>query len=179
MLENERATTALERKLELREPTSATDSNQPELAWLDDVYRYALGRLGSREDAEDAAMETYLAYRATPPRRKAREPRLYLFGIAARKIADVLRRRTKDRRPGLQASRREDEEQRQTIEAVLGRLPEAQREVLILKYLHEFTVQEIARIVRKSPQAVNSLLQRAREGFREEAGDVLDDSMPR
>jgi RNA polymerase sigma factor (sigma-70 family) len=69
--------------------------------------------------------------------------------------------------------------QRQAIEQVLGQLPDSQREVLILKYLYEFSVQEISQITRKSTLAVNSLLQRAREGFRTEAGDAFGDDMLR
>jgi DNA-directed RNA polymerase specialized sigma24 family protein len=39
--------------------------------------------------------------------------------------------------------------------------------VLALKYFHEFTQEEIATLIGRSPAAVNSLLQRARQAFAE------------
>lgn len=175
-----RATAVLGRSMDLEDTATGMETDESALAWLNDVYRYALGRLGSREDAEDATMEAFLAVHAAPDRwRTARDPRLYLFGIAARKIADVLRRRHKTGQIPDSAVCREDAEQRRAIEDVLGKLPEAQREVLILKYLHEFSTQEIAQIVRRSPQAVNSLLQRARDEFRVQAGETFEEGMSR
>jgi RNA polymerase sigma-70 factor, ECF subfamily len=180
MLNDDEATAVLGRAGDLHEPATGLRTSDAASAWMNDVYRYALGRLGSPEDAEDATMEVFLAaHSALAGARKMRDPRLYLFGIAARKIANVLRRRYRERPIAAATPEREDAERRQSIEAVLGRLPEAQRDVLILKYLHEFSVQEIAQIVRKSPQAVNSLLQRARDGFRAEADEDFVEGMSR
>ena len=139
---------------------------------LDDVYRYCFARLGSREDAEDATMEVFLAANARPDRlRDASDPRLYLIGIARRKVVDVLRRRRRDRRPTYleHIEPTDGAERREVVHQALGALPEIQREVLILKYVQELSVQEIAGVVRKSPQAVNSLLQRGRAAFRHSA----------
>ena len=182
MPNDEQATAVLGRAIDLHEPQTEAHPIEAPLAMLNEIYRYALGRLGSKEDAEDATMEAYLAVHASPARwLRARDQRLYLFGIAARKIADVLRRRRRERPipAGASGPAGDDLERRQVIEEVLGRLPEAQREVLVLKYSFEFSVNEIARIVRKSPQAVNSLLQRARDGFRDEAAGPLDEGMSR
>ena len=178
---DEQATAVLGNTTDVKRQLSDIEATEGALPWLNDVYRYALGRLGSREDAEDAVMEAFLAVHGAPARwRKARDRRLYLFGITARKVADVLRKRRKLRAiPAGLTHERLDLDRAGVIEAVLGVLPQSQREVLILKYLHEFSVQEIAQIVRKSPQAVNSLLQRAREGFRAEAGEGFEEGMSR
>jgi RNA polymerase sigma-70 factor (ECF subfamily) len=144
---------------------------------LDDVYRYCFARLGSREDAEDAVMEVFMAANARPDRlRDASDPRLYLIGIARRKVVDVLRRRRRDRRPTcLERSEPTDgAERREVVRQALATLPENQREVLVLKYVQELSVQEIARVVRKSPQAVNSLLQRGRAAFRHGAVGLFE-----
>jgi len=144
------------------------------LAYLDDVVRYAFVRLGSREEAEDVAMEVFqAAFRFRTELPKKLDPKLYLIGIARRKIADHARRRKRERGPatlslddpslgdiGVEQSCQITE----LLEA-LEALPELQRDALILKYLHGFTVQEIATLVRKSPQAVNSLLQRGRDAL--------------
>lgn len=144
---------------------------------LDDVYRYCFARLGSREDAEDATMEVFLAVNARPDRlRDAEDPRLYLIGIARRKVVDVLRRRRKDRFPPYseRVEPTDGAERREVVHQALGTLPEIQREVLILKYVQELSVLEIARVVRKSPQAVNSLLQRGRATFRHNAVGLFE-----
>jgi RNA polymerase sigma-70 factor (ECF subfamily) len=179
MLDNDQNTAISLKSNESREITTKTQALDDPLILLNDIYRYALGRLGSKEDAEDATMEAFIAVHSAPHRwRKAREPKLYLFGIASRKVADILRRRRRlpEETPN---SVEPDLNQRQAIEQVLGRLPDSQREVLILKYLYEFSTGDIAQIVRKSPLAVNSLLQRAREGFRYEAGEGFVESMSR
>lgn len=149
---------------------------------LDDVYRYCFARLGSREDAEDATMEVFLAANARPDRLlDASDPRLYLIGIARRKVVDVLRRRRRDRRPTYleRIEPTDGAERREVVHQALAALPEIQREVLILKYVQELGVLEIARVVRKSPQAVNSLLQRGRAAFRHGAVGLFEGSSPR
>lgn len=75
---------------------SRSDTEDP-LKYLDDVLRYAFARLGSREEAEDVAMEVFQAafrFRSQLPKRK--DPRLYLIGITRRKIADHLRRQVRE-----------------------------------------------------------------------------------
>ena len=144
------------------------------LRYLDDVLRYAFARLGSREEAEDVAMEVFVAaFRIRSHFPKKVDPKIYLIGIARRKIADLVRRRLRQRGKdtisisdptwvdqGYQPS----QELLETLEA-LRPLPELQRDALILKYFHGFSTQEISQILRKSPQAVNSLLQRGREAI--------------
>jgi RNA polymerase sigma factor (sigma-70 family) len=52
---------------------------------------------------------------------------------------------------------------------ILSRLSPDHREVLALKYFHELTLEEIASLTGRSPAAINSLLQRAREAFAQQA----------
>lgn len=139
---------------------------------LDAVFRYARRRLPSDEDAEDAASETFAAVFAHFPKRFIIAPRAYLLGIARRKVADVLRRRS--RRPEIpldelaeragKAPQTEIEraERVQILRELVVALPDAQREALLLFYLDDLPLVEIAAVLRRSPAAVNSLLQRAR-----------------
>lgn len=46
------------------------------------------------------------------------------------------------------------------VRAILDRLPAAQREVLLLRFIGDFTVTEIAGIIGKRPGAVQALLRR-------------------
>jgi RNA polymerase sigma-70 factor (ECF subfamily) len=144
------------------------------LEYLDDVLRYAFARLGSREEAEDVAMEVFqAAFRFRSELPKKAEPRLYLIGIARRKIADHVRRRHRERGRGTisiddptfqDVGLKPSQDILEAIEAIKV-LPELQRDALILKYFHGFTTGEIGKILRKSPEAVNSLLQRGREAM--------------
>ena len=74
----------------------------PELlrdAFLPIVYGYCLTRLGCRDDAEDAAVEVFSAVALGKPIPTPEdEARAFLLGIARRKVADVLRRRARQRR---------------------------------------------------------------------------------
>ena len=138
------------------------------VAVLTDVQRYAQFRLGNVEDAEDAAMETWHAITAHPAAfLSAEDRRRYAIGICRRKVADHYRRR----RWRLQASVSEavpppvDADQQLMISRTLAQLPDDQREVLALKYFHQFSAAEIGQIMGRTPVAINSLLQRARDAF--------------
>src|SRR5687767_10815197 len=79
--------------------------------YLDDVYRYVARRVAQREEAEDITAETFAAaFESLPKFRGQCEPRLWLFGIARRKIADAFRRR--NRRPETLASEIDDQADR-------------------------------------------------------------------
>ena len=68
--------------------------------YLDDIFRYAYARLGSRDDAEDVAMEVIQSLFRFRSEIGAKEnPSFYLIGITRRKIADHLRKRTRQRGP--------------------------------------------------------------------------------
>jgi len=155
----------------LREKTSVGDSasaielDGAMIAVLTDVQRYAHFRLGSLEDAEDAAMETWQAISARPePFVSADDPRRYAIGICRRKVADQLRRRRW--KFGIApAPETIDSDQQLMVSRTLAKLPDDQREVLALKYYHQFSAAEIAQIMGRTPVAINSLLQRARDAF--------------
>ena len=49
------------------------------------------------------------------------------------------------------------------VQAMLGSLIKAEREVLLLHYLEGFTVREMAGLLKRTPKAVESLLTRARK----------------
>jgi RNA polymerase sigma factor (sigma-70 family) len=57
----------------------------------------------------------------------------------------------------------------------LGRLPAIHRQVLVLKYLDELSVSEIADELGRSPVQIQSLLQRARDGLRRAMDGGSDD----
>ncbi len=149
--------------------------------WYDEVfdglYAYVLWRCaGLRDLADEAVQETWLTavrrLRDFDPERGGFAG--WLRGIAAHVVKNHLRRRARDRRrthplPDTTAApdevaRRETAEQ---IAHALARLPERYEAVLQAKYVDQQSVAEIAAAWGETPKAVESLLTRARQAFRE------------
>jgi RNA polymerase sigma-70 factor (ECF subfamily) len=164
--------------------TQPLPSGELHRRYLPAVLRYAAARLGAGPEAEDAAAEVFAAafgvlHRC--PREAATEQsdpvRAWLIGIARRKVADVLRRRSRRPEAALDASLAApatqgpeasalSAEARHTLRAILDALPELQREALRLKYVDELSLVEIGQVLGKSPAAVGQLLHRARQAAR-------------
>lgn len=137
------------------------------LTYLDDVFRYAMARLGQREDAEDIAIETV---QALPNPCYKRELRTYMIGIARRKIVDLLRKGNREQamlesEGAVRFDSRSDEAT--MVGQVLQRLTHDHREVLWLKHVEGLTSREIGSIMQRSSEAIDSLLQRAKAAFEE------------
>ncbi len=144
-----------------------------------DIYRYALRRTGHVEDAEDIAADTFAAaLDVLHTFRGDTEPRLWLLGIARRKIVDRARCRIRQPEHSLVAA---DElpdlgrgpestllsvEAAETIRAMIQALPEDQREALLLQVADGLSVCEVATVMGRSASSVNSLLGRARATLR-------------
>lgn len=165
-------------------PGDRPDAAALHARYLDDVSRYVSRRVTNREEAEDITVEVFTAAFQGLPRFKGQcDPRLWLLGIARRKIADSLRQRQRRREtltsemtehaaeaddlisgdttagPAILAEQREA---RQAVRRLLQGLKEEQREALLLKYVEGLSINEMAVVMGRSPAAVNSLLQRAR-----------------
>jgi RNA polymerase sigma-70 factor (ECF subfamily) len=144
--------------------------------YLPRVFAYVSRRIGPVEEAEDITAEVFAAAFTALARRRAGSMQAWLVGIARRKVADALRRRGRRREApladlpesalaapgeGPETALQRDEALR-VLRAIVAGLKEEQREALLLKYVDGLAVAEIAVILRRSPAAVNSLLQRAR-----------------
>ena len=153
--------------------------------YLEEVFRYVLQRVPRLEEAEDITAEVFAAAVAALPRFRGHcSPRLWLLAIARRKVIDARRRRSA--RPETLASELADDSReadalwqaiaaaegpeavvlRQEARRILGDLVAGlhpdQREALMLKYLEQLAVAEIAVVMDRTPSAVYSLLKRAR-----------------
>jgi RNA polymerase sigma-70 factor (ECF subfamily) len=142
------------------------------------VYNLCYRMLGSPQEAEDAAQETFWrAYRNLQRYDTARPFTTWLLSIAAHYCIDQQRRRrlptieldefldmenfTPDPGPTPEKEVTEKEE----IEAVQQQLADLNpndRAVLVLRYFHEFSEDEICRTLSLSKSAVKSRLHRAR-----------------
>jgi RNA polymerase sigma factor (sigma-70 family) len=132
--------------------------------FVNDVYRYALARTGNKEDAEDMAIEVV---QQAPARMKADELKPYMIGMARRKIADHFRHSARREGSGVlpESSTGGAIDQMIDVQRALDTVSETHRECLILKYVNGLTASEIALVLDTTPEAVDSLLQRARKAF--------------
>jgi RNA polymerase sigma-70 factor (ECF subfamily) len=170
---------------------------------LEDVFRYVVRRVPCVEEAEDITAEVFAAAAAGLSGFREQCPlHLWLLGIARRKIAAALRRRSARREtlaselapeaPDAEtlweamAASEEPEtvlmraEAKRVLGDLVGQLSGDQREALMLQYVEQLSVAEIAVVMGRSPASVKSLLQRARETlYRRGRAYFLDDEESR
>lgn len=139
------------------------------------VYGYFVRRCGDRGAAEDLTSETFLA--AMDAARKTSPPPIsipWLLGVARHKLADHYRR-GQDRlsvpmaEPPESSDMTDDwdaELDRMVAEAVLARLAEPHRTVLVLRYMDDCSVGECAELIGRTVHATEALLVRARRAFK-------------
>ena len=152
------------------------------------VYSYLLSRCGNDPTlAEELSQQTFIAAVDLRSRYDGRSDTVtWLCGIARHKLADHFRRVERDERRRMRLEVREIQlaeaahepglDDRAAIEDALRSLPVAQRAVLVFVVLDDLPVAEAARLMDRSASATQSLLHRARDGFRRAyRGELADD----
>jgi RNA polymerase sigma-70 factor (ECF subfamily) len=152
--------------------------------YVDRIYRYIYFKVGSREEAEDLASQTFLkAWDAIGDYEWRNHPfGAWLFRIAHNLVVDYHRARRDtltldDASPQLErkASRDEIRPERVLAELIstdrvrqaIGRLTEEQQQVLILRFFEGLSTGEVAEIMGKRRGAVRGLQFRALSALRE------------
>lgn len=149
------------------------------------IYHLTYRITGNRDDALDAAQETFLkAFRALPRYRHEAGFGTWLHRIAVNAALDLVRRRP--RKPNLQLDdvvmparthNPEGEAERAEVQArvhqALGRLPAPHRTIIVLRELQGFSYEEIADVLRIPVGTVRSRLSRAREALRPLLADLI------
>lgn len=154
--------------------------------YVDPVYSFIYYRVGgNNQDAEDILQETLITA-LVQLRSFQGESQLHtwLLGIAWHKVEDFYRRKQrlektmtqvvgsqKMRLGSTQANPLSDQiaetmATEQWVQNCLDKLPIDYQAALVLKYVEGFSMAEIARIMKRSGKAVESLLTRARKAFR-------------
>ena len=156
-------------------------------AWYDAalprVYRYLAARCGGDEAlAEDLTQQTFTeAIRARHRFDGRSDAVTWLCAIGRNRLIDHYRREERAlRRHGALVARvkaggdEEDawarRETRHAIAAALAELPADQRLALLFRYLDDMPVRDVGAALGRSEKAAESLLTRAREGFRRTYG---------
>lgn len=129
------------------------------------LFRLCLITLGNASDAEDVIQETMITYMQKKPEFiDAEHERAWLITVATNKCKDLLRFRM--RHPIVEAENICEfviEDSDSGILEALMTLPEKFRMVLILYYVEEYRIEEIARMIGKTPSAVKMRLQKGRK----------------
>jgi RNA polymerase sigma-70 factor (ECF subfamily) len=132
---------------------------------VDRVYAYVSRRTGSRTVAEDHLPR--FEWRGVPFT-------AWLFRIAANALADHWKRegRTSPEPPPDVPDEREyqDLERRVSLFQLVDRLPDAQRQVIQMRFVEERSIREVAAALDRSEGAVKQLQLRALESLRKGLG---------
>jgi RNA polymerase sigma-70 factor, ECF subfamily len=148
---------------------------------FEDLYRYALWRCGNRRDwADEIVQETWLTAVRSLRRFAPRQGSFlaWLRGIASNVLRNHFRRQAKHRELQQYAAStastsseadafRSIDNRQEHIATVLDAMSDRHEAVLRAKYFDGLTVEQIANNWDTTPKAVESLLTRAREAFRE------------
>ena len=145
-----------------------------------EVYRYTYAVLGNHADAEDVTQTTFVnALRALERGETPEDPSRWLTVIAHNLVRQ--RWRQAAARPALVeletdvADAEEEEEAFELEELVraLQRIPETQREAIVMRELEGRSYREIATVMGLSTSALETLLFRARRSLAEELENVV------
>lgn len=139
------------------------------LKYVQPLYRYALSRIGTKEEAEEAVSQTFLAaLEGFPHYRDDGRFAAWLFSIARRKTADHFRgsKRTTDLVENLPSMEKdlqmqmEQQDHKTHLTALLHALPDEEQELLRLRYAADLNFAEIGKITNLSSDAVKKRLYR-------------------
>lgn len=143
--------------------------------YLPKIYRFVFYRIGSKHEAEDLVAQTFLQAIESLPRY---EERGFSLGCWLYKIASNLIR-TRQRSRSREASCFEDVSEANwdisieflpeqiSLRQVLHTLPDAQQQVLVLRYIQDLSIKEVSQIVGRSEGAIKQLAFRGLKNMRE------------
>ncbi len=138
-----------------------------------DVYRYLRRRTGDHHRAEELAQQVFAD--AVTSLRETESPSLaWLYTVAQRRFADEVRRDSAGRRigaltPVVGTPKAEyGADVATALRVAIERLPEGQRQVLVLKLLRGARFAEIGAALEVSPEAAKMRFVRALVALREE-----------
>jgi RNA polymerase sigma-70 factor, ECF subfamily len=141
------------------------------------VYAYVVRRVGDRAETEDLTSEVFHHALANLRRFEWRGIPFaaWLFRIAANLIADRWQRTSREQvadEPGLIESAAasntefEEVERRATLFRLVDTLPAEQQRVVVLRFVEQKSIKEVAREIRKTEGAVKQLQFRAISSLR-------------
>ena len=138
------------------------------------LYRLCFVMLGNESDAEDAVQESFIKYlQKAPSFENTEHEKAWLITVATNQCKDILRFRKRHPQTDLENLRETPllSSDSGILEALMT-LPEKFRFVLTLYYVEEYRIEDIAKMIGRTPSAVKMRLQKGRrlleETFRKE-----------
>lgn len=139
-----------------------------------DLFHFALYRLGSREEAEDAVQETALeAFRGIHGLKNPEAFRSWMFSILSarcnRHIALLIRRRNETPVEELRLSAEDfapEADDACRLREAIAALPDEDRQLVLLAVVGGFSGKEIAAIMQRPPGTLRSRLHRTLKKLR-------------
>lgn len=137
--------------------------------YADMIYSYSLIMLKNKSDAEDVVQDTFVKYMKHDSRFESEEhKKAWLLRVSSNLCCDMLRYSVRHRTESVDEITENFEgtdvisEDSGIIEALYS-VPEKYRSTLILHYVHEYKVREIAGILKITQSAVKMRLKKGRE----------------
>ncbi|HEX2017127.1 MAG TPA: sigma-70 family RNA polymerase sigma factor [Solirubrobacteraceae bacterium] len=154
------------------------------LRYFDRLYGYLRMALRDSHEAEDATQQVFLQMMEALPNYELRSSpfRAWLFRIVRNySINHLVKHRRVDVEDPMELDRRRENIQDidpavlewltdKDLMILVGRLPLAQRQVIMLKYMLDLSAPEIAGVLGRSPDAIRQLQQRAMTYLRDRLG---------
>ncbi len=136
------------------------------------LFRLCLITLGNANDAEDAVQETMIKYlQKTPKFENVEHEKAWLITVATNKCRDILR--FKNRHPVVNIEEinalAKDTSDSGILDALMT-LPDKYRLVLVLYYVEEYSIKDIAKVIGRTSSAVKMRLQKGRKLLKEAYG---------
>jgi RNA polymerase sigma factor (sigma-70 family) len=144
-----------------------------------DVYRYTYAVLGNHADAEDVTQTTFVnALRALERGEVPRDASRWLLVIAHNVVRQRWRQAASkptlvELAPDVPADVDDDVNELDDLVRALQRIPETQREALVMRELEGRSYREIAELLGLTTSALETLLFRARRSLAEELENVV------
>ena len=148
------------------------------------VYGYFFRRCGGRRDvAEELTQETFLsAVRSLRQGSDVNAPLPWVVSIARRRLVDYYEGENRRRTTGQQLNLESAHAQQRTttlaevrLLSALDEVPGMQRLALVLRYVDDMPIREVALLIDKSERATESLLARGRRSLLEAYQEIDDE----
>lgn len=145
--------------------------------YITPIYRFIYFKVSSRQDAEDLTSEVFLKIwqYITETEEEIENLRALLYRSARNLVIDFYRRNAKrdlvhdpevlnavvDERQQSFLSKIDNQFELKNIEVVLRKMKDEYREVVILRFIEDMSISEIAKVLDKSKGSVRVILHRA------------------
>ncbi len=145
---------------------------------IDGIYRFIYFKVPTTEIAEDVTSEVFLKaweYLTANEGRSVKHLRAFLYTIARNKVTDYYRKKALGREISLEGARPENQPNLQTrelgltfredanplLQKQIRKLKDEYQEIILLRFVEDLTIKEIARVVGKSNGAIRVTIHRA------------------